>query len=88
MINPISNVTQPQPVAPSTEQSTQKPAQGASKPAASSDVVNLSNAAQTWAAILKEASETPAQTAKEAQGGDLQARRLLAKEAAAKPAAK
>jgi hypothetical protein len=88
MINPISNVTQPQPVAPSTEQSTQKPAQGASKPAASSDVVNLSNAAQTLAAILKEASETPAQTAKEAQGGDLQARRLLAKEAAAKPAAK
>jgi hypothetical protein len=88
MINPISNVTQPQPLAPSTEQSTQKPAQGASKPAASSDVVNLSNAAQTLAAILKEASETPAQTAKEAQGGDLQARRLLAKEAAAKPAAK
>jgi hypothetical protein len=37
---------------------------------------------------LKEARETPAQTAKEAQGGDLQARRLLAKEAAAKPAAK
>ena len=88
MINPISNVTQPQPVAPSTEQSTQKPAQPASKPAASSDTVNLSNAAQTLAATLKEARETPAQTAKEAQGGDLQARRLLAKEAAAKPAAK
>jgi hypothetical protein len=88
MINPISNVTQPRPVAPSTEQSTQKPAQAASKPAAASDVVNLSNAAQTMAAILKEASETPAQTTKEAQGGDLQARRLLAKEAAAKPTAK
>jgi len=84
MINPISNVTQPQPVAPSTKQSTQKPPQ----PAASSDAVNLSNAAQAMAATLKEARETPAQTAKEAQGGDLQARRLLAKEAAAKPAAK
>ncbi len=88
MINPISNLTQAQPVAPSTKQSTQKPAQPAPKPAASSDAVNLSNAAQVMAATLKEARETPAQTAKEAQGGDLQARRLLAKEAAAKPAAK
>ena len=88
MINPISNVTQPQPVAPSTKQSTQKPPQPTPQPAASSDAVNLSNAAQAMAATLKEARETPAQTAKEAQGGDLQARRLLAKEAAAKVAAK
>src|ERR1035438_2959092 len=36
---------------------------------------------------LKEASETPAQTAQEAGHGDLQARSLLAKEAAAKSVA-
>ena len=35
-------------------------------------------------AALREALETPAQTAKEAGTGDLQAKRLLAKEAAAK----
>jgi hypothetical protein len=37
---------------------------------------------------LQEALETPAQTAKEAGTGDAQARRLLAKEAAAKAEAK
>jgi len=35
---------------------------------------------------MKEASETPAQTAKEAGSGDRQAQRLLAKEAAAQKA--
>lgn len=34
-------------------------------------------------AALQEATETPAQTAKEAHSGDVQAQRLLAKEAAA-----
>jgi hypothetical protein len=48
------------------------------------DKVQLSSAAQ---AALHEASETPAQTAKEAGTGDQQARRLLAVEAAAKEAA-
>jgi hypothetical protein len=41
----------------------------------------LSSAAQ---AALQEALETPAQTAKEAGTGDVQAKRLLAKQAAAK----
>jgi hypothetical protein len=41
--------------------------------------VQISNLAK---AALQEAIETPAQTAKEANGGDLQAKRLLAKEAA------
>jgi hypothetical protein len=84
MVQPISNVAQTQPVAEPTKTSTAKPAQPAPKAAISADSVNLSNAAQALAATLKEARETPAQTAKEAQGGDLQARRLLAKEEAAK----
>lgn len=46
------------------------------------DVVQLSKAAQATLAALQEARETPTQTAKEASHGDLQARRLLAKEAA------
>jgi hypothetical protein len=45
------------------------------------DTVTISTAAQTAA---QEASETPAQTLKEATHGDPQATRLLAKEAAAK----
>jgi len=37
-------------------------------------------------AALQEATETSAQTAKEAAGGDLQAQKLIAKAAAASPA--
>jgi hypothetical protein len=48
------------------------------------DRVQLSSAAQ---AALRETVETPAQTAKEASSGDAQAKRLLAKEEAAKEAA-
>jgi hypothetical protein len=48
------------------------------------DRVQLSREAQ---AALREAVETPEQTAKEAASGDGQARRLLAKEEAAKEAA-
>ena len=44
----------------------------------------ISSAAQ---AALQEATETPAQTAKESRGNDHQAQRLLAKENAAKEAA-
>lgn len=43
---------------------------------APTDTVQLSSAAQ---AALREAMETPAQTAKEAGSGDAQAKRLLAK---------
>jgi hypothetical protein len=54
----------------------------ASKPQPTpTDTVQISSAA---AQALKEAIENPAQTAKEAAGGDLQAKRLLAKEAADK----
>jgi hypothetical protein len=48
------------------------------------EIVQLSAAAQS---ALREATETPAQTAKEAGHGDAQAKRLLAKQAAAKEAA-
>jgi len=44
-----------------------------------SDSVQISSAAQ---AALKEATETQAETMKEARGGDHQAQRLLAKEQA------
>ena len=50
------------------------------KPKATKDTVNISAAAKA----LQEATETPAQTTKEAQSGDRQAQILLAKEKAAK----
>jgi len=50
-------------------------------PAPASDSVQISSVAQ---AALKESIETPAQTAHEANAGDPQAKRLLAKEAADK----
>ncbi len=46
---------------------------------AATDTVKISAAAQA----LQEAIETPTQTAKEARSGDTQAKKLLAKEAAA-----
>lgn len=56
--------------------------------AASSTKVTISAAGQLAAAANKEAMETPAQTAQEAQGSDMQAKRLLAKEQVATRAAK
>jgi len=47
------------------------------------DTVQISSAAKQ---ALQEATETSVQTAKEAQSGDLQAKKLLAKEAAANAA--
>ncbi len=84
MIKAITNTTPPQPVARPTSQSTQKPAQPAPHPAPYADSVKLSSTAQALAGALQETRETPTQTANEAQGGDSQARRLLAREAAAK----
>jgi hypothetical protein len=84
MVNAISQQTPAQPVA----QTQAKPATGAppstTPPAASTDSVQLSSAAQVQLAAQQEAKETPAQTSKEANQGDLQAKRLLAKESAAK----
>src|ERR1700738_4787177 len=84
MVNAISNVTQTPPVAQPTRTSTQKPAQSEPQPATRADSVQLSKAAQALVAAQQEATEAPAQTAKEGGSGDLQAQRLLAKEASAK----
>ncbi len=69
---------QPTQSKPATEKSTNP-----SSAPPPSEKVQLSRAAQT---ALQESLETPAQTAKEAGTGDMQAKRMLAKEAAAKGA--
>jgi hypothetical protein len=75
---PIDSVTKAQ--APTDVQSTRKK----SPDSTPSDVVATENVKLSSAAmaLLREASETPAQTAKEASGGDVQAKHLLAKRAA------
>jgi|ERR1017187_3947043 hypothetical protein len=86
MLSAITNVAHSQ-----TDSSAQKQPQPKSQStttSSSTDTVQLSSAAQAALAAVKEAQETPAQTAKEAGGGDPQARRLLAREAAAKTVAK
>lgn len=79
MSGAVSSATQPQP-APQPTDVRAKAREPRPQPGPS-DTVQLSSAAQ---AALREAMETPAQTAKEAGAGDVQAKRLLAKEAAAK----
>ena len=66
----------PQPAAPA--KAPPAPAAAQSSAAVASTVVSAATAA------LKEVTETSAQTVKEASGGDRQAQRLLAKEAAAR----
>jgi hypothetical protein len=88
MVNAISNAIPTQSVAQSQGTSPQRTPQPQTQPSASTDSVHLSLAAQAMMAAVQEARETPAQTTQEASHGDLQARRLLAKEAAAEPAAR
>jgi hypothetical protein len=76
MVNSVSSATHPQaPAQPAA--ATQQTAPSKPQPA-HADTVQISAAALA----LKEAVENPVQTAKEAAGGDAQARRLLAREAA------
>jgi len=82
MIAPVSNATQAQPPVQS-KPSTQQPQQ-AKPQAAPTDTVTISAAKQ----IVQESLENSVQTVKEAAGGDLQAKRLLAREAANHPAVK
>ncbi len=71
------------PVSPvASAKTTPKPAPVETKQAP--DTVQLSSTAQAALATLKEAAETPAQTAQEAGKGDVQAQHLLAKEKADK----
>ena len=88
MVSAISNVTQAQPVAPSTGTPAKRPTQSAPQSPASTDSVQLSQAAQATLAAMQEASETPAQTATEAGNGDPQAQRLIAREASTNPVVK
>ena len=79
MVTPISQATPvqaPQTAAPAARPAPQPPTQPARLP---EDTVQLSAAAK----LMQEASETPALTLKEAGAGDLQAKRLLAREEAA-----
>ena len=88
MVSSVTAAAAAQPVAPAVSDNKKAPAP---KPESSggpvTDSVHLSGAAQAqlsaMQAALQEATETPAQTAKEAMGGDLQAQKLLAREAQA-----
>jgi hypothetical protein len=85
MINGISNVSPSEPADQSAAgTSNRKPAKLESQAGTGGDSVQLSKAAQATLATLQETTETNAQTVKEAAHGDLQAKRLLAKEAAEK----
>jgi hypothetical protein len=79
MANPVSNVThvQAQPAVNATP--VRQPAAQPKPQPPATDTVQISAAAQT----LQEATETGAQTAREASAGDVQAQRLLAKHVAA-----
>jgi hypothetical protein len=82
----ISSITSLPSVQPSPQAATAQPAPSTATPQASStDTVQISNIAK---ALLQETMETSVQTAQEARGGDPQAIRLLAKEAAEKASAK
>src|SRR5690349_19474835 len=87
MVSSISSTASAQPAAPVSSTSTTSKKPSASKQSPEVDIVHLSNAAQTQLsasrAALQEATETSAQTAKEAMSGDRQAQRLLTRDAQA-----
>ena len=86
MSHPISNVTQVQPVqnAAQAPAANQKATESKSQPTPT-DTVTISAAVK---AILQEVQENHAQSVQEANSGDSQAQRALAKEAAAATAPK
>jgi hypothetical protein len=81
MIGSISSVTPAQPAVPAAA----APAPSSKSAQGPSDTVQISTTAK---ALLQETMETTLQTAREARGGDLQAVRLLAKQAAAHASSK
>jgi hypothetical protein len=85
MSAPVSSVSPAPAATPPASSSPRKSSQAGTAPSTLTDTVQLSTGAQAAAAAaLQEARETPTQTAQEANQGDLQAKRLLASEAAAK----
>jgi len=93
MVSAINAATPAQPVTPASAAPTEtkKPAPK-QQSSGDTDTVHLSSTAQAqlsvFQAAVQEATETPAQTAKEASGGDPQAQRLLARETQAAKIAK
>jgi hypothetical protein len=85
MVSAVKSATQAQPAAQAPPPVQQKSTQPKPQHATKTDTVHISNAGL---AAVQEATETNAQTVNEASHGDSQAQRLLAKEAAAKAAAK
>jgi len=79
MVSPVVSPPQVRAQAAVQPPAARQPAAAAKPQPAATDTVNISAAAQA----LQEATETQAQTTKEAGSGDVQARRLLAQEAAA-----
>ena len=80
MINPISSVTPPQATVQPTAVPPPAPQPKPQPVAVPKDTVQFSAAALA----MQEARETPAQTAREAAAGDIQAKHLLAHETVAK----
>jgi hypothetical protein len=84
MVSPVSSATQiqPQPVvqpaASARPPATPAPPVAGKPQPAATDTVTISPAAKA----LQELTETSVQTGQEARGGDVQAQKLLAKEAA------
>jgi len=83
MVRSITAASQNQPAAP-VQRSTPSSKPAGSQPQSTSDSTQISAAAQAMLAAMKEASETPAQTMREAAGGDRQAVNLLARQAASR----
>lgn len=88
MLSSITTATAAQSVAPAAPASSSKKApEQKQQSSGGADTVHLSSTAQAHLSAIQaasqEATETPAQTAKEALGGDRQAQRLLAREARA-----
>lgn len=82
MISPIPALSAAQ---PTTQAAPAQPPTSKAPPPSSGDTVQISNTAK---ALLQETMETSVQTANEARGGDIQAMRLLARQAAARPSSK
>jgi hypothetical protein len=79
MVSPVTSPPQVQAQAAVQPPAARQPAAPGKPQPAATDTVKISVAAQA----LQEATETQAQTTKEASAGDVQAQRLQAKEAAA-----
>ena len=86
MVHAITSSTQ----APVSQTTTASPKTPQPKPQSKSQPTNVDTVKLTSGAkaVLQEALESPAQTAKEASAGDAQAKRLIAKETAARPSTK